>query len=202
MCAHTCVSNHHTCVRNNHTSHIFHAFHASYNFVSFTWESSWLTHVWEAMLLTPPPPHAHVTIKGCSHMCEHMAPFKLVKTLIHVESTWPPPHRSWEILALHLAFDLSRPLHLISYKRRALSSFPHLPSSLLLCCRNCFLIIQAVSTSLLCWICEQPHPMSDEIIYTWWICEVCIGVFWIVYALCLFHVVHLHVFFHILRFAW
>ena len=96
-------------------------------------------------------PHRHVTIKGCSHMFEHIAPFELVKTLIHVESTWPLPHWSWEILALHLAFDLSRPLHLISYKRRALSSFP-----------------QALSTSLLCcWICEKPHPMSNEIIYTW-----------------------------------
>ena len=107
-----------------------HAFHASFMFVPFTWESSWLTHVWEAMLLTPFPPLAHVTIKGWSHMCEHLAPFDWSKTLIHVELTWPPPHRSWEILALHLEINLSRPLHLISYKRRALSSFSgiyHLP---------------------------------------------------------------------------
>ena len=123
MCAHTCVRNPHTCVRHVHTSLTPHTLHASFMLVPFTWESSWLTHVWEGMLLTPLPPLDHVTIKGCSHMCEHISPFELVKTLIHVELTWPPPHRSWEILALHLAFNLSRPLHLISYKRRALSSF-------------------------------------------------------------------------------
>ena len=72
---------------------------------------------------TSSTPHAHVTIKGFSHMCEYLAPFDWSKTLIHVESTWPPPHWSWEILSLHLAFDLNRLLHLISYKRRALSSF-------------------------------------------------------------------------------
>ena len=72
---------------------------------------------------TSSTPHAHVTIKGFSHMCEHLAPFDWSKTLIHAESTWTPPHRSWEIPTLHLAFDLSHLLHLISYKRRALSSF-------------------------------------------------------------------------------
>ena len=123
MCAHTCVRNPHTCVRHVHTSLSPSCLACFFMCVPFTWESSWLTHVWEAMLLTPPPPLAHVTIKGFSRMCEHIAPFDWSKTLIHVELTWPPPHRSWEILALHLAFDLSRPLHLISYKRRPLSSF-------------------------------------------------------------------------------
>ena len=85
------------------------------------------------MLLTPPPPHRHVTIKGFSHMCEHIAPFELIKTLIHVESTWPPPHRSWEILALHLAFNLSHLLHLISYKREPSPHFHEALSTSLLC---------------------------------------------------------------------
>ena len=180
MCAHTCV-------RHVHTFYPSHALHASFNFVSFTWESSWLTHVWEAMLLTHPPPLAHVTIKGCSHMCEHLAPFDWSKTLIHVELTWPSPHRSWEILALHLAFDLSRPLHLISYKRRALSSFQqkhYLPHG----------YAAGFVSNHISWVVKS-STLND-------FCEVCIGVFWIVYALCLFHVAHLHVFFHILRFAW
>ena len=79
-------------------------------------------------------PHSHVTIKGFSHMCEHISLFDWSKTLIHLESTWPPPHWSWEILALHLAFNLNRLLHLTSYKRRALSSFSQAPSTSLLCC--------------------------------------------------------------------
>ena len=100
---------------------------------------------------------------------------------VYLASTSLTPHRSWEILALHLAFNPSRPLHLFSYKRRALSSFPNLPS-----------------TSLLCyWICEQPHPMSKEIIYTWWFHEVCIVIFWMVLCSFFLHVSYLH----ILRFA-
>ena len=112
MCAHTCV-------RHVHTSHHPSCLSCLFQLCLLHMRVK-LTHTW---LLTPLPPHDHVTIKGCSHMCEHIAPFELVKTLIHVESTWPPPHWSWEILALHLAFNLSHPLHLFSYKMRALSSF-------------------------------------------------------------------------------
>ena len=122
-----------------------HAFHASYNFVSFTWESSWLTHVWEAMLLTP---LAHVTIKGLLTHVWAYCPLWIGQNPnpcgVYLASTSLIPHQSWEILVLHLAFNLNHPLHLFSYKRRALSSFQKALSTSLLCCKNY----------------EQPHPTT------------------------------------------
>lgn len=110
-----------------------------------------LTHVWEMITLSSPlmPSTPLVYVSSCmrvnlshtcvrshashtSYTCHHQRflthvwayfPLWLVKTLIHVESTWPPPHRSWEILALHLAFNLNHLLHPFSYKRRALFLF-------------------------------------------------------------------------------
>ena len=98
-------------------------------------------------------------IKGFSHMCEHISPLWMVKTLIHMESTWPPPHWSWEILALHLAFNLSRPLHLSSpIKGEPSPHFHiyHLP--------HCY-AAGFVSNHI-------PWAMKSSI--TWWFHEVCI----------------------------
>ena len=168
MCAHTCVRNPHTCVRHAHTFCTPHALHASFMLVPFTWESSWLTHVWEAMLLTPLPPLDHVTIKGFSHMCEPFAPFEWSKTLIHVELTWPPPHWSWGILALHLSFNPSRPFHLSSpIKGEPLSSFSQEPHA------YCY-AAGFVSNHI-------PWKMKSSI--TWWFHEVCMCYFSFIYAL-------------------
>ena len=134
-----------------------------------------LTHVWGD--LDPPPSytcHWPITFQGVSHMCEEtwssisltpiidMSPSKVAHTCV---SIFPPLNgQNPNPCGVHLAStslilrDPSPPScirsqlsisSLISYKRRA----------------PLLIFKEASSTSLLCcWICEQPHPMSNEII--------------------------------------
>ena len=108
MCAHTCVRNPHTCVRHVHTSPhpscLACLFHAC------------LLHMRVKLTHTCVRSHASHT-SSTSWSCHHQRllthvwasfPLWMVKTLIHVESTWPPPHghlidpeRSWPFI-LHL----------------------------------------------------------------------------------------------------
>ena len=74
MCAHTCVKNPHTCVRHAHTFCTPSCLSCLLHVVSFTWESSWLTHVWEAMLLTPPPPVIDMSPSKVAHTCVSIFP--------------------------------------------------------------------------------------------------------------------------------